>query len=380
MSPIAAYVYPGWHPIPERDAAFHPGFTEWELVLGCRPRFDGHVQPRVPLLGPYDDRDPVEVGRRVRLAREHGVDAFVWGFFWCRGKRVFEDALDRGFLGSAEGRDAPFAVMWANRMPRRVLPVRHADVVVIDPARRVTSDADDFVALVAHLAERYFVRPNYLRVGGRPYFSIFDTSFLLREMGLDAAAGAIRAARAWLAAHGHADLHLGAVEPGRDVIGRLRDVGFDSVTHYVHLPEWKGPPLQDYETLAVRRASEWAGFGVAAGLPYHPSVSPGWDATPRAADFETDGSPRTSALRARAASADDFPWPRRYPWAPVVVGERPDLFRAALERARRFSAANGAADGPVFVASLNEWSEGHYLEPDVRWGTAWLEAVGASRG
>ena len=55
---VAAYVYPGWHPIPERDEAFHPGFTEWELVEACRPRFDGHHQPRVPALGPYDDRDP----------------------------------------------------------------------------------------------------------------------------------------------------------------------------------------------------------------------------------------------------------------------------------------------------------------------------------
>ena len=129
---IAAYVYPGWHPIPERDVGFHPGFTEWDLVAGCAPRFPGHAQPRVPLLGAYDDRDPVEVGRRVSLARAHGVDAFVYGFFWCRGKRVFQDALDLGFLGSREGGEAPFAIMWANRMPRRVLPVRRADAPVID--------------------------------------------------------------------------------------------------------------------------------------------------------------------------------------------------------------------------------------------------------
>ena len=75
--PIAAYVYPGWHPIPERDAAFYPGFTEWDLVLRCAPRFPGHAQPRAPLLGPYDDRDPRAVGRRVLMAHEHGIDAFV---------------------------------------------------------------------------------------------------------------------------------------------------------------------------------------------------------------------------------------------------------------------------------------------------------------
>ncbi|MCA8950733.1 MAG: glycoside hydrolase family 99-like domain-containing protein, partial [Planctomycetes bacterium] len=115
---LAAYVYTGWHPIPERDAAFHPGFTEWELVRACRPRFPGHNQPRVPQLGEYDDRDPREFGRRIALARSHGVDALVFGVFWCRGKRVFEQGLERGFFAGEFGTTMPFACMWANRMPR----------------------------------------------------------------------------------------------------------------------------------------------------------------------------------------------------------------------------------------------------------------------
>ncbi|MCE9636353.1 MAG: glycoside hydrolase family 99-like domain-containing protein [Planctomycetes bacterium] len=357
---IAAYVYPGWHPIPERDESFRPGFTEWDLVAACAPRFPGHAQPRVPLLGTYDDRDPVEVGRRARLATDHGVGAFVYGFFWCRGKRVFQDALDLGFLGSPEGRAAPFAVMWANRMPRRVLPVRRADLPVIEGDRLVPSDVEDFVELVAYLAERYFARPNYLLRDGRAYFSIFDTNFFLRELGLDAAADAIRRARAWLRDHGFPGLHLAAIEPGRDVIGRLRDVGFDSVTNYVFLPDWKGPFLQDYTEQAALRAAEWAGIAAASGLPYVPSVSPGWDASPRGADF---GDAR----------------PTKYPWWPVVTGESPERFQTALARAVRYAAATDASDPLVFVASLNEWSEGHYLEPDTRFGTGWLEAVRASR-
>ena len=403
---IAAYVYPGWHPIPERDAAFHPGFTEWELVASCRPRFEGHAQPRVPLLGTYDDRDPAEVGRRVRLAVAHGVDAFVYGFFWCRGKRVFQDALDVGFLGGAgdgkggggdaagdgagdgAGADAadagavgvsdaganapvgattPFAVMWANRMPRRVLPVRRADLPVIDAARLVPSDVDDFVALVAYVAERYFRRPNYVTVGGRPYFSIFDATFFVKELGFAAAADAVRAARAWLAANGLPDMHLAAIDPAPDVTPHLRAIGFDSVTHYVFLPDWKGPFLQDYATYALRRSQEWSGFAERSGLPYMPSVAPGWDASPRGADF---GPAR----------------PDKYPWSPVVVGEHPDRFHEALARAVRFAmprvgrASAAPPDDPlVFVASLNEWSEGHHLEPDTRFGMQWLEAVRAAR-
>jgi hypothetical protein len=357
---VAAYVYPGWHPIPERDAAFHPGFTEWELVRECAPRFDGHAQPRVPLLGEYDDREPEAVGRRLRIARGHGVDAYVHGFFWCRGKRVFQDALDLGFLGSEEGRRAPFALMWANRMPRRVLPVRRADLPVIAAERLVTSDVEDFVALIAYVAERYFRRPTYLRVGGLPYFSIFDSTFFVRELGAARAAEAIGAARAWLLDHGFPGLHLAAIDPSAEVIGRMREIGFDSVTHYVLLPEWKGPLLQDYDACARRRSQEWPRYATESRLPYVPSIAPGWDASPRAADF---GAER----------------PRKYPWSPVVTGEHPERFAEALSRGAEFSRRQGGDEPLLFVASLNEWSEGHYLEPDERFGNGWLEAVRALR-
>ena len=356
---IAAYVYPGWHPIAERDAAFHPGFTEWELVTACRPRFDGHHQPRLPALGIYDDRDPIAVGRRVEMAVARGVDALVYGVFWCREKRVFERALDDGFLGSTVGATLPFAVMWANRMPRRVLPVARVDEPVIDESRRVSSDVDDFVKLIAYLAERYFHRANYLRVDGRLYFSIFDATFFVRELGVDDARRAITSAREWLSGHGFPPLHLAAIEPAPDLVGQMRAIGFDSVTNYVLLPYWKGPFLQDYTETAARRAGEWAGIARAAGLPYFPSVSPGWDATPRGADF---GLAR----------------PHKYPWWPVVTGEHPDRFRDALARALDFSRRESAP--LTFIASLNEWSEGHYLEPDERFGEGWMNAVAAAIG
>ena len=216
------------------------------------------------------------------------------------------------------------------------------------------ADADDFVALVSYLAERYFHLENYLRRDGKPYFSIFDSSFFLRELGLAEARRAIAAARARLADLGLPGLHLAAIEPAPDLLPHVAEVGFDSVTNYVLLPYWKGPFLQDYADTAARRATEWANIAHAARLPYHPSVSPGWDASPRGADF---GEKR----------------PDKYPWWPVVVGEHPDKFRAALVRAHQF--ASREPDPLVFVASLNEWSEGHCLEPDTRFGTAWLEAV-----
>lgn len=358
---IAAYVYGGWHPIPERDASFHPGFTEWELVDSCRPRFPGHRQPRVPSLGTYDDRDPIAVGRRLELLADHGVDATIWGAFWCRGKRVFEDSIDRGLLGSDLGRSLPFAVMWANRMPRRVLPVRRSDVPVLDPVRDVPSDVDDFVRLLDHFAKAYFLRDNYMRIEGRVYFSIFDATFFLRDLGIANATSAIEAGRDHLRGKHGLELHLAAVEPNREDLGRVRGIGFDSVTHYMHLPDWKGPTVQDYAERAALCADEWDRFAAASGLPHIPSVAPGWDASPRGADF----GPRR---------------PDKYPWSPVITGSHPREFQRALARALDHVAGQEVPDPWVFIASANEWSEGHYLEPDEEFGMGWLEAVRGAKG
>lgn len=355
---IAAYVYPGWHACPERDRGFPSGWSEWDLVLEAQPLFPGHEQPKVPFHGPYDDSLPDTASKQVLLARAYGVDLFVYGFFWSRGKRVFEGALDRGFLG-LEGRDFPFAVMWANRMPRRVLPVKRARDSGIHPDRLVYTDPDDFLALVRFLAERYFTRPNYFRVGGRLLFSIFDSTFFLRQMGPEAAKEAILRARRTLSDLGLPDLHLMALNPAPALAAELGRVGFDSASHYVLLPDWKGEYLQDYRALASRRALEWPGLHRVAGIPYFPSVSPGWDATPRGS---LHGTRRI----------------RRYPWWPVVVGGRPDLFRDFLADAIRFSRRSNE-DALTFIASWNEWSEGHYLEPDERYGTGWLEAVREAR-
>lgn len=352
----AAYVYTGWHPIAERDESFHPGFTEWELVRNCTPRFEGHAQPKVPQLGEYDDRDPIAFGERIALANQHGIDAFVFGVFWCRGKRVFEAGLDQGFLESAHKDTVPFACMWANRMPRRVLPVKRTDAPVIDASRVVPSDQDDFVQFVAMLANRYFHRDNYVTVSGKSYLSIYDSTFFVQELGIAGARAAISAARRWLKDNGYKGLHLAAIEPNADVLPLVREIGFDSITHYVLLPDWKGPFEQDYREYATLRASQWQSFGEIAELPYMPAVAPGWDASPRGADFGNKH-------------------PNKYPWSPVITGEHPDLFGEAIQRARAFRSKSAIDDPLILIASLNEWSEGHYIEPDQRFGRGWLEAV-----
>ncbi|MDJ0761533.1 MAG: glycoside hydrolase family 99-like domain-containing protein [Myxococcota bacterium] len=353
---IAAYYYPGWHPCSVRDVGFSKGFSEWDLVYGATPRFDGHQQPNIPLWGREDESQPRVFSKKIDAAKAHGIDLFVFAFYWSRGKRLLEGALNQGFLSAPSNREIQFALMWANRMPRRVLPVKKTQGEGIDPMRLVYTDSNDFLDFIKHIATEYFTQPSYFRYLGNAYLSIFDTNFFLRQLGENGARAAIARARKWLFANGFGGLHLAAIDPIPQFRPVLQKIGFDSVTHYVLLPEWKGPRIQDFEQAARARAGQWPHMTQATRLPYFPAVSPGWDATPRAVDYGKEK-------------------PKRYPWSPIVVGQSPAKFAQFLKGAVRFSARENPASPMVFIASWNEWSEGHYLEPDTRYGYNWLEAV-----
>jgi hypothetical protein len=352
---ICAYYYPGWHDCPIRRIGRPRGWSEWDLVYSCPPRFDGQEQPNRPQWGRYDETDPVDFGRRLETARAYSINALIFAFYWSRGKQVMNGALEHGFCGGPAG-NFPFAVMWANRMPRRILPIKDPQAALISPHRLVYTDRQDFLSFIAHMAERFFRRPNYLRLNEALYLSIFDTSFFLRQMGLDEAKAAITEARRLIAGLGLGALHLAAIDPIPEFQPHLRTIGFDSVTHYVFLPDWKGPFLQDFTEMAEKRVGQWPDYPKQTGLPYFPAVSPGWDANPRGTEFGTEK-------------------PQRYPWSPVIINRSPQRFQQFLESAVAFSRTQGFSPPPVFVSSWNEWSEGHYLEPDERYGLQWLESV-----
>jgi len=122
----------------------------------------------------------------------------------------------------------------------------------------------------------------------------------------------------YLIKKGYPGLHIMAINPAPAMIAEFKRSGFDSISHYVWLPDWKGEYRQDYCKLVKKRSREWEGFADKSGLTYFPSVSPGWDATPRAA-------------------VNGYHKQERYPWWPVVVNEDPALFAEFLNRAITFT-------------------------------------------
>ena len=112
---VAAYIWPSCHDDPlGREKLWADGTGEWEVIKKGDPRFDGHYQPRQPLWGYELDNDPKVVERWIDVATDHGVNVFVYDWYWYEGGPYLESALNDGFLKARNNEKMQFYIMWAN--------------------------------------------------------------------------------------------------------------------------------------------------------------------------------------------------------------------------------------------------------------------------
>jgi hypothetical protein len=373
---VAVYYFPNYHVDPRNEARHGPGWTEWELVKRAEPRFPGHRQPRVPVWGYEDESDPRAMARRIDAAADHGIDAFIFDWYWYDDGPFLERGLERGFLGAANNDRLKFGLMWANHTWNDIHPAKLSGNPFGDaPLQfkgRVTRETFDTV--VDHVIERYFAHPSYWRLEGRPYFSVYELMTLMEGLGgAEATRDALEHFRAKTREAGFAGLHLNAVLFGVHVLTgeravndpqeMLKYLGFDSITSYVwvHHVGLDRFPETDYREVMKKAQAHWDETVKAFPLPYHPNVTVGWDSSPRTVQSD------------RYINAG-------YPFMPVMSGNTPDAFREALAAAKAFLETRPPAERVLTINAWNEWTEGSYLEPDEESGMGYLEAIKAVFG
>ena len=357
---VAAYIWPSYHYEPRVEHFWPEKDGEWYTVRRGTPRFPGHDMPRIPLLGWQDEADPAVMRQHVELALAHGINVFIMDWYWYENAPCFERQLNEGLIPALEGTDARFFLMWANHdvdtlwnmhidtdwsKPRPVLWSGQVSRPVLEP-------------MFDRIIEKYFKLDSYYRIADKPVFSIFDYPNLIGGLGgVEPTADAFAWMRKRCVERGLPGLDIQAIgrmragveagaklTPGSEA-ATAQALGFDSATAYQYCME--GGQSGDYVVWANEAIRHWPEYEAMHGT-YYPHASIGWDNTHRNPSFNQES---------------------------VVVNATPDAFEACLWKAKAWLDARPQQAPLVTINSWNEWTEGSYLLPDMRWGYGYLRAV-----
>ena len=373
---IIALYLPQFHPIPENDRWWGPGFTEWTNVAKAKPLFRGHRQPKIPAnLGFYDLRLPETREAQAELAREAGIEGFCYYHYWFGGKELLERPF-REVVASGKP-DFPFCLCWANhswsnKTWNRKSAMQENSMLMeqVYPGRE--DDVAHFMSILPALKDE-----RYIRIDGRPVFVLYSPwdHPHVREW--------IQTWRQLSVEHGLPGLYMIGIcdstltfrqkpdgtrervmpnlESSAELFQTVLDMGFDAVNSF---GKRRGEMLsagkyQDLAKTVVRR------LGVPVGQRYEyaktvkgffapedrwenvfPTILPQWDRTPRMASY--DG---------------------------VYVHATPEAFEKHVRQAVDIVSGKEPEHRVIFLKSWNEWGEGNYVEPDTEYGKGFLTAI-----
>lgn len=375
---IIALYLPQFHPIPENDLWWGPGFTEWINVVRAKPLFRGHRQPRIPAdLGFYDLRLPETREQQARLAREAGIEGFCYYHYWFGGGKQLLERPFNEVVASGKP-DFPFCICWANhtwsnKTWRRTSVLQRDGLMVEQTYPGREDDTAHFLSLLDAFRDR-----RYMTVDGKLLFTIYD------PLGFPHVGDFIELWQRLAAEHGLPGFYFVGMTPSTlsfkitpdgkrqpampnlrssaEIYNHVLSLGFDAVNSFgkrrgemlyegkvkniakavmrrMGLPA--GSQCYDYErTVANFFAPEDAWENV------FPTILPQWDRSPR------------------VASADG-----------VYVNVTPEKFGRHIRRAMDIVSRKEDEHRIIYLKSWNEWGEGNYVEPDEEFGHGLLDAL-----
>ncbi len=356
---VAAFLYPAYASDDPRLRPFWPmGIGEWETVMTVGDRYPGHYWNRKPLWGYINEADPAVMEMEINQATSHGVNVFIFDWYWYDGRPFMETTLDNGFLKAANVDKMQFYLMWANHDVLNLWDTRLARYNENNVIWTGKVDREEFEKICRRNIEKYFKHPQYYKIDGKPVFMIYDIPQLIAGLGgIEETAAALQwfkdeTKRAgfpglelqitmWSINLNHSGLDAG--KTGNPSDNFVKKLGFTSGTHYqfVHFTDVN----DDYENIMSRVENEWARIDSTYTFPYYPHISVGWD-----------NSPRTQH-------------------SAVVRNNTPENFENALRKAKAYADAHPGQAPLITINSWNEWTETSFLQPCNLYGYGYLEAI-----
>ncbi len=356
---VAAYLYPAYVADDPRLRPFWPmGIGEWETVMTMQRRNPGHYWNRTPLWGYINEADPSVMEMEIDQATRHGINVFIFDWYWFDGRPFMETTLTNGFLRAPNRDKMKFYLMWANHDVVNTWDTRISRLPEQNVIWRGAVDRQEFEKVCRRNIELFFSQPEYYKIDGKPVFMIYDVKNFIDGLGgIREAADAVKWFRREVKKAGFPGLDLqftmwgpnlnysgfdaGKTDKPEDAF--VTQLGFTSSSHYqfCHFTNVN----DDYNNIMGRVREEWSKIDSTFSIPYYPHVSIGWDNSPRITH------------------------------SAVVRDNTPENFARALRDARDYADRHPDQAPLITINSWNEWTETSYLQPDNVYGYGYLEAV-----
>lgn len=369
---IIGLYLPQYHPIPENDEWWGPGFTEWTNVAKAKPLFRGHYQPHIPAdLGFYDLRVPEVREKQAELAREAGLEGFCYYHYWFgNGKQLLQRPFEE-VLASGQP-TLPFCLCWANHDWTNKTWKKGSSL------RRDSMIMQMHYSMEDHIRHFQYVLPafrdeRYICVDGKPVFGVWAPNAipevenfidlwqrLARENGLPGihfigytnnAAGRTADGKLSLWDTQQAgNIYKGVLSKGFDAVMSSGLFRAQSMCHGTLSMLWyyvsKNSPLPTSNRTDYERVMKHYYVSEDSWENVYPTLLPQWDRTPRA------GS-KTNML----------------------TDATPAKFQKTVEEAIRLVGNKEPQHQLLFLKAWNEWGEGNYVEPDLKFGHGFIQAI-----
>lgn len=336
---LIAYYLPQFYEIEFNNQYWGKGYTEWTATANAKPLFKGHYQPHVPAdLGFYNLLMPETQVAQAKLAQEYGVDGFCYWHYWFGGGKTIMEKPLNNMLANKDV-DIPFCLAWANHSWHNP---RTKEIILEQSYPGRQDHIDHFYSLLPAFRDE-----RYIKHCGKLIFSIFAPPFIpnLNEF--------IDLWNELAKKEGLEGFYFIGQGQTPERIEDYKQYKLDSINiirlndHLLYQSKWKSRILhllsQNRET-SYSSASKYFVNPIDIEDNVVPTIIAGWDHSPRTGRnglILTDYTPES------------------------FVHHLKDVFDIVSKKNNKL----------CFIKSWNEWGEGNHLEPDLKYGTKFLEVL-----
>lgn len=351
---VIAYYLPQYYPFKENDEWWGKGFTEWTNVAKAKPLFPGHYQPKIPSeLGFYDLRVLETAEAQAQLAKEAGIYGFCYWHYWFgNGKEL----LDMPFKRAVEtGKpNFPFCLGWANESWYAKLWNKSGSTGKILIEQVYPGEEDNRLHYDTY--KNAFLDKRYIRVDNKPFFLIYNLTKMSSIIEF------MQQWNKWAKEDGIADEFY--------FVARAKNI--EEYEEALKIKEFKAITIAPIERWSFK-THRFSFIRILCkalriiGIPY---IRDYREATQDLWEDDIEG--KENVLPNLVPNWDHSP--RSGKRAKIFIHCTPKNWEGHVKNI--LEKIKNKKNRIVMLKSWNEWGEGNYMEPDIKYGKQYIEILG----